>query len=124
MNSVTGWLAATAATVTAVTILAGAVWWLVWPRLEDKIEEVAKGVRRVEQQTASDDPDTLSRHARVAARAASEIPEIREQLDRMAETQTRHDEWQTNTDRRLTKLEAVLLELLSSELRQRLRDED
>lgn len=41
----------------------------------------------------------------------------------MAATQTRHNEWQAATDRRLEKLEAVLLELLATELRGRLHED-
>lgn len=102
--------------------LGGALWWLIWPRIQDKLEQVARGVRAVERQTAGDQPDTLSRHARVAARAASELGGIKDQITHMAATQVRHDEWQTATDRRLEKLEAVLLELLAADLRARVRE--
>lgn len=85
---------------------------------------VARGVRRVEQQTASDQPDTLSRHARVAAGAAAALPQIRAQIEAMAATQVRHDEWQVNTERRIEKLEGVLLELLADELHSRLHSDD
>lgn len=111
-----------ATAVTSLTIVIGALVWLVWPRIEARFEQIARSINRVEQATTADDPDTLSRHARVAAGAASEIPEIREQLAGIAAKQDSLDGWQRRTDRRLDSVEETVTLILSAELRARLRE--
>lgn len=89
-----------ASVVSAIAVLAGAVWWLVWPRVEDKLEQISKQVRGVDTQLSSDDPDTISRYARVAAGAASQLPGIHERLSEVAATQVAIEEWRTSFERR------------------------
>lgn len=124
-----------AATLTAVGIIGGALGWLVWPRIEDRFEDIARSIGRVEEQTGAANsatpPDSLAAHAKRAAQAASEIPQIREQLrrvggdvERMAEKQNQLDAWQRATDARLLKLEEALIALMAGELRDRLRNGD
>lgn len=114
------WLAAV---VAAVSTVGGAAWWLLAPRVRDLIAEVA-GVRT---ELTDDSPGSVSRHARVAASAAAELPVIREQLSALAESQADVDRWRTDVDGRLHGLtarlggvEQVMVALAGPELRRRL----
>lgn len=115
--------------VTLVTAIGGGVAWLVWPRIADKIEGIARSVRAVEQATTNDDPDTISRHAKVAARAAAEIPELRAELHELADRFRAVDEWRNEIERRvghleghLESIEQAMITLLAKELRARTQD--
>lgn len=117
-------LATTAAAITGLTIVGGALGWLLWPRVEERFEQIARSIGRVEQQTGAaqvTQPDTLAAHAKRAAQAAAEIPAIHEKIALMAEKQDALDAWQRATDSRLLKLEEALIALMADELRGRLR---
>lgn len=129
MSSVTSVLELAGALVVSLATLGGAFLWLVWPRVEEKIEEVAGGVRRVVAATSGDLPDTLHRYAHVAATRSAEIPEISERLERLVSAQLDFAGWQDRTDERITHLErqlvdllATLAELLSREVRHSVTD--
>lgn len=112
-----------AAAVSITGAVGGGVWWLVWPRLRSQLEEVVRSVGRVEEATAGDRPDTLSRHARVAAGAASDVRELRGDVTSLTEKLTEYEEWQSTTDRRLGKLEEAIMALLSRDLWTRIRED-
>lgn len=88
----------------AVTIGA-VVWWFIWPRIEDKLQAIAKGVDRVEEHAATAASET--------AGAAGDLAEIKRQVQDIAS-------WRTNFDRRLGHVEGALIALLGPELRRRL----
>lgn len=100
--------------MTGLVTVGGALWWLVWPRVEEKIEEVARGVRRVEQATSGDHPDSLHRYAHVAATRSAEIPEIAQRLDKLVSAHLDFAEWQDLTDDRISRLERQLVDLLGT----------
>lgn len=117
--------------VGSLATLAAGMWWLVWPRIEDKLQDVARELSGVNAQLTSDAPDTLSGHARTAARYAAELPELRRDLaqlgDRQAElaaAQLDADRWRGETDRRLGSVEEALIALLGRELRNRVIEDD
>lgn len=104
---------------TALLAIGGVLWWLIWPRIEDKLQELVRGVSRVETKLG-DDPDTPGRHARVAAEAAAYLPAMREQLEKLTEQAAGVDEWRGVIERRMGSVEGALLALLGPELRRRL----
>lgn len=117
--------------VGALGTLAAGMWWLVWPRIEDKLQAVARELSGVNAQLTSNDPDTVRQHAKVAARAAAELPLLRADLqaltDRQAELsvhQSAVDKWRGETDRRLGSVEEALIALLGRELRNRVIEDD
>ena len=114
------WLSAV---VVAATTIGGAAWWLIAPRVRALIAEVA-GVR---EELTDDTPGSVSRHARVAATAAAELPVIRDQLASLAESQADVERWRGDVDSRLHGLtsrlagvEQVMVALAGPELRRRL----
>lgn len=111
------WLASV---VTALGVLGGVLWWLVWPRIEDKLSEVVASVAGVRRELADDQPDSVGRHAREAAKAAEQLPAIREQLSELARAQLDVDRWRGDVDRRLGGVEQVMVALAGPELRRRL----
>lgn len=123
MNNAKDLAEVAAAAVTMTGAVGAAIWWLIWPRIRDAIREVARGVDRLEQQTASDDPDTLSRHARVAAAGVSEIPELREQVTAIGAKLTDYDDWKRRIENRVGKVEEVTMALLSRDLWSRIHED-
>lgn len=116
-----------ASLVTAVGALGAAAWWLLWPRVEDKLSELAAGLGRVEGELIDDTAGTVSRNAKVAAGAAAELPAIREQLDQLASAQHDIGRWRQGVDTQLRKVdtrlgsvEGVMVALAGPELRRRL----
>lgn len=91
---------------TAVLTLAGVLWWLVWPRVEDKLTELVRGVHAVEGALDDERPDTVGRHARTAAR---ELPAIRSELAKLHAWQDDTDDWRARVDWRLDRAEGALM---------------
>lgn len=117
--------------VGSLATLAAGMWWLVWPRIEDKLQDVARELSGVNAQLTSDHPDTVSGHAKTAARFAAELPGLRQDLAQLADRQTElaaaqrtADRWRGETDRRLGSVEEALIALLGRELRNRVLDDD
>lgn len=107
------------AVTTALLAIGGVLWWLIWPRIEDKLQEMVRSLSRVETKLG-DDPDTVGRYARVAAGAAAELPGIKERLDTLAAAQQAVEDWRRDVDRRLGGVEQVMVALAGPELRRRL----
>jgi hypothetical protein len=116
-------LLACAALVTALSIIGGGVVWLVWPRIRAAIENVARGVTRLEEKLG-DKPDTVGRYAKVAAGAASDLPQIKRDVEAIAKSQEGLTKWRERTERRLTALEGILLALMGPELHKRIKDSE
>lgn len=103
-------------------MIGAALWWLLWPRLRDLLTDVARSAHRVEAQVVGDTQGTLSRHARVAANYASELPEVKEQLAEIAARQLDHDAWQSAIESRLGTLEETVIILMSERLRAQIHE--
>lgn len=116
-------LIACAAVVTALSIVGGGLIWLVWPRIKDAIENVARGVTRLEEKLG-DKPDSVGRYAKVAAAASSDIPQIKHDVEAIAKSQEGLTAWRAKTERRLTALEGILLALMGPELHKRIQDSE
>lgn len=114
------WVAGAVVTLASFTAV---LWWLVWPRIEDKLQEVAGEVRTMQGQLTDDAPDTIGRHARMAADAAAELPALREELAALATTVGGFEAWRSETDRRLGDLYAIVVALVGPDLRRRLFEE-
>lgn len=114
------WAAGAVVTLSGFT---GVLWWLVWPRIEDKLQEVVSEVGGVRHVLDDDAPGSIGRHARVAAGAAAELPGIRAELERLASEQRNLGEWRLDVDRRLGGVEQVMVALAGPELRRRLLED-
>lgn len=110
------WLASV---VGAVGVLGGVVWWLILPRVREWFAELVVEVAGVRHQLSDDEDGTVGRHARVAARAVTEIPAMRREIQALANRQADLDEWKRRADIRLGSVEGALLALLGPELRRR-----
>lgn len=116
-------LIACAALTTALSIIGGALLWLVWPRIRGAIEDVARGQARLEEKLG-DKPDTVGRYAKVAAAASSDIPQIKNDVEAIAKSQEGLTKWRERTERRLAALEGILMALMGPELHKRIQDSD
>lgn len=102
-----------ASVVGAVVTLLGALWWLLWPRVEDKLQAVIRQTAVVAGQLDPNTEGSTARHAKDAAEWAAEVPRLRERVESW-------ERWRGETDRRISGLEGVLLALVGPELRRRL----
>lgn len=121
-------LAGACAAITAVLGAgSGFLAWLVAPRFRAMVEDVVESkVGRVETKLddqLEDKPDTIGRHAKVAAAAAAELPEMRRQLNALTAGQASVNQWRERFDRRLLIVEEIVLALVGPELRKRMLDE-
>lgn len=108
--------------------LAAGLWGLVWPRIEDKLQELAGGMREVTTQLQADVDGTTGAHAATAARAAAQLPELRRIVEHLAGRQAELEELRLperlqlvelqteNHERRLGSVEQALITSLGSEL--------
>lgn len=114
-------LLAAGAVLAAVSGILGALWWLVWPRVEDKLQDVARSVTtHVDAQLDGDRPDSVGGHAKAAAQ---QLPELRRAVSELAENQAEQMRWRAGVDRRVGSIEQALIALLGTELRGRLADD-
>lgn len=81
MNPLADVLVQAAALVGALSVLLGATWFLLGPRIRDFLTQVARGAELSRQQL---DPDAVGEnaasHAKHAAEAADVLPELQEQV--------------------------------------------
>lgn len=107
------------ASISTAVAIGGVIKWLVWPRFRSSIEEVARGVAGVRQELDGNNPDTVARHARVAARAAAQLPELVEQIGVLSARQDAIEQGRDEDRDRLSNIEAALVALMAPELRRR-----
>ena len=113
----------------SMATLCGVLWWLVWPRVEEKLEHVAQ---QATEHTAALAPGSdLRRNAETAAGAAEQLPALVDRLDALEKHGTQLSRqhthqlqaleiWRTATEHRLGVFEQALLALLGRELGDRL----
>jgi hypothetical protein len=130
-------LAAGVAVVTLVSAIGAGVWWLVWPRIEEKLQAVVHGVEQLQPAVEQLQPDRAGSAAHNAATAARALGQVAELRDQVAELLAHHEatnelriperlqlvELQLeNTDRRLSGVEQAVIAQLGSELAEARRE--
>lgn len=111
--------------------VAGGLWWLVWPRIEDKLQQVVAGVEQLQpavEQLQPDKDGSTASNAALAARALSEFGTLRIQVGELLEAHRADQELRLpermqlvelqieNHERRLGGVEQAMIARLGSEL--------
>ena len=124
-------LTAGVAVVSLVSAIAAGIWWLVWPRVEDKLQQVVRGVEQLQPAVEQLQPDREGSAAHNAATAAKALGQVAELRGQVAELLQHHEAEQElriperlqlvelqleNTDRRLSGVEQAMIAQLGSEL--------
>lgn len=124
-------LGVAAVAVTLVSTLAAGIWWLVWPRIEDKLQAVVRGVEQLQPAVDELQPErdgSTASNAALAARALSEFGTLRVQVSELLDAQRADQELRMperlqlvelqieNHERRLGGVEQAMIARLGSEL--------
>ena len=85
MSTSTELLQVASLAVGLVTVLGGAIWWLVAPRVTAFLRELAGLLSDAGQQLDDSRPGSTASHAATAAKAAVELPQLRTDLAHVRE---------------------------------------
>lgn len=119
-------LLAAAAGAGALVTLAGILWWLVRPRVDQYARTLVRAASQHSEQLApgGDVHDNTER----AAKALEELPEVRQRLEEVAKRAGDQladiAAWRVTVERRLGLFEQALVAMLGDELKRRLETTD